>query len=125
MENKTNTPNKTLSLSERIRQIREYRGLKQITVANEMHISQQAYSNLERKAGNLKMDTLKKFCAVVNVDIAFLLAADIPVTVENINTFDQLNFSKVFNDFKSLKAKAEAYESLLQRKHEMDNSFTR
>ena len=38
-----------MSLHERIRQIREYRGLKQLAVATQMNITQQAYSWLETK----------------------------------------------------------------------------
>lgn len=122
MDNSTNKSTNQLSLSERIRNIREFRGMKQVAVATEMQISQQAYSFLERKAGNLKMETLKKFCSVMNVDLPFLLATDIPVTKENMETFDSLNYSKVFNDFKLLKAKAEAYESLLERKKELEGT---
>ncbi|MBL0309808.1 MAG: helix-turn-helix transcriptional regulator [Bacteroidetes bacterium] len=121
MNNNLNNLNKPLSISDRIRTIREFRGFKQISVANDMQISQQAYSFLERKAGNVKMDTLKKFCNVMKVDLPFLLATDIPVTKENMETFDRLNYSSVFNDFKLLKAKAEAYESLLQKKNAIDN----
>ncbi len=105
-----------MTISERIRKIREYRGLKQVSVANDMHISQQAYSWLERKSGNIKMETLKKFCAVIKVDLPFLLATDIPVTEENMNTFDHLNYSVVFEDYKKMKRKAETYEELLFRK---------
>lgn len=122
MENQTNSNSKPFSISERIRSIREYRGFKQISVASEMQISQQAYSFLERKAGNVKMETLKKFCAVMKIDLPFLLATDIPVTKENMETFDHLNYSTVFNDFKTLKAKAEAYESILQRKKEIEKA---
>lgn len=122
MENQTNNNSKPFSISERIRNIREYRGFKQISVASEMQISQQAYSFLERKAGNVKMETLRKFCSVMKIDLPFLLATDIAVTKENMETFDRLNYSTVFNDFKAMKAKAEAYESLLERKKELENT---
>ncbi len=105
-----------MTISERIRKIREYRGLKQVTVANDMHISQQAYSWLERKSGNIKMETLKKYCAVIKVDLPFLLATDIPVTEENMKTFDALNYSLVFEEYKKMRRKAETYEDLLFRK---------
>lgn len=105
-----------MSISERIRKIREYRGLKQVTVANDMHISQQAYSWLERKSGNIKTDTLKKFCAVMRVDLPFLLATEIPISEENMKTFDALSYFLVFEEYKKMKRKAQTYEELLFKK---------
>lgn len=105
-----------MSISERIRKIREYRGFKQVTVANDMHISQQAYSWLERKSGNIKVDTLKRFCEVMKVDLPFLLANDIPVTDENMKMFDNLNYSVVFEDYKKLKNRINTYEDLILKR---------
>ena len=90
-------------LHERIRKIREYRGLKQLSVANEMNISQQAYSWLETKSSNIKLDTLERFCTVMKVDIAFLMAEDIPVTEENMQIFQQLNYASIFEDYKKMR----------------------
>ena len=105
-----------MTISERIRKIREYRGFKQVTVANEMHISQQAYSWLERKSGNIKVETLKRFCDVMKVDLPFLVANEIPVTDENMQMFDKLNYSVVFEDYKKLKNKVTTYEDLILKR---------
>jgi transcriptional regulator with XRE-family HTH domain len=105
-----------MNLSERIRKIREYRGLKQAAVASEMQITQQAYSWIERKSGNIKVETLKRFCDVMKVDLPFLVASEIPVTDENMRTFDNANYSLVFEDYKKLKTKAETYEDLIMRR---------
>ncbi len=93
-------------LHERIRKIREYCGLKQLSVANEMNISQQAYSWLETKSSNIKLDTLERFCTVMKVDIAFLMAEDIPVTEENMQIFQQLNYANIFEDYKKMRVEA-------------------
>ena len=61
-------------LQDRIRKIREHRGYKQSAVASEMKITQQAYSCLETKAGNLKMETMQRFCDVMKIETSFLLA---------------------------------------------------
>ena len=103
-------------LHERIRKIREYRGLKQLSVANEMNISQQAYSWLETKSSNIKLDTLERFCNVMKVDIAFLMAEDIPVTEENMQIFQQLNYANIFEDYKKLRTKAPKKEDISLRK---------
>src|SRR5579863_175740 len=102
-----------MSISERIRKIREYRGLKQAAVANEMHISQQAYSWLERKSGNVKFETLKRFCDVMKIDLPFIVANEIAITDENMKMFDKLNYSAVFEDYKKLRNKVNAYEDLI------------
>src|ERR1700684_3050410 len=79
---------KTLStmLHERIKKIREYRGLKQLNVAAEMNITQQAYSWLETQSGNIKLETLLRYCDVMKVDLPFLMATDIPINAENMET---------------------------------------
>ena len=120
MENKDkNSENQitlSMTLSERIRKIREYRGLKQTVVASEMHITQQAYSWLETRSGNIKVDTLKRFCDVMKIDLPFLMATDIPVNDENMGMFEQLNYSVVFEEYKRLRNKIQTYEELILKK---------
>lgn len=101
---------------ERIRKIREYRGLKQLSVAAKMNITQQAYSWLETKSGNIKMETLQRFCEVMNVDLPFLMATDIPITPENMETFAQMSYSRVFEDYKRMKSKMINYEEIVLRR---------
>ena len=105
-----------MPLHDRIKQIREYRGLKQLAVANQMNITQQAYSWLETKSGNIKMETLQRFCNAMKIDLPFLMATDIPVTPENMEMFEKLNYSDVFEEYKKLKNKIETYEELILRK---------
>jgi hypothetical protein len=50
------------------------------------------------------------------VDLPFLVASEIPVTDENMRTFDNANYSLVFEDYKKLKTKAETYEDLIMRR---------
>jgi transcriptional regulator with XRE-family HTH domain len=105
-----------MQLHERIKKIREYRGLKQTAVAHEMNITQQAYSWLETKSGNIKLETLQRFCNVMNVDLPFLMAIDIPITPENMITFEHSNYSGVFEEYKRLKNRAAHYDDLILRK---------
>jgi len=103
-------------LHERIRKIREYRGLKQLSVAAEMNITQQAYSWLETKSGNIKLETLQRFCEVMKVDLPFLMATEIPITPENMETFAQMSYSRVFEDYKRMKSKMINYEEIVLRR---------
>ena len=103
-------------LHERIRKIREYRGLKQLSVAHEMNITQQAYSWLETKSGNIKLDTLERFCAVMKVDLPFLMAADIPVNSENMRLFEQQKYAHMFEEFKKLRNRVQVVEDIALRR---------
>jgi transcriptional regulator with XRE-family HTH domain len=110
-----------MTLQERLRRIREYRGYKQAAAAQEMHITQQAYSCLETKGGNLKMETMLRFCEVMKVEMSFLLAFDVSVNDENMKMFDRLNMSGVVDEYKKLTNRIAVYEELLRN----ENGFTR
>ena len=103
-----------MTLQERLRKIREYRGYKQAAAAQEMNITQQAYSCLETKGGNLKMETMLRFCEVMKVEMSFLLAFDVNVNDENMKIFDTLNLSGVVNEYRKLTNRIAVYEELLR-----------
>jgi transcriptional regulator with XRE-family HTH domain len=107
-----------MTISERIREIREFRGLKQISVASQMNVSQQAYSVLEQKSANYRIDTLRKFCSAVNIDLPFLLSLELPISDENMKLFDLHNTSQVVDEYKKLKAKTAFYEEILIKRVE-------
>ena len=52
----------------------------------------------------------------MKVDIAFLMAEDIPVTEENMQIFQQLNYANIFEDYKKLRTKAPKKEDISLRK---------
>ena len=103
-----------MTLQERLRKIREYRGFKQAAAAQEMKITQQAYSCLETKGGNLKMETMQRFCEVMKVEMAFLLAFDLGVNDENMKMFDTMQLSGVVNEYRKLTNRISVYEELLR-----------
>jgi transcriptional regulator with XRE-family HTH domain len=105
-----------MQLHERIKKIREYRGLKQLNVAAEMNITQQAYSWLETKSGNIKLETLQRFCEVMQVDLPFLMAYEIPINPENMETFAGSSYSRIFEDYKRLKHRVDSYEEIVLRR---------
>lgn len=104
-----------MTLGERMRRVREYRRLKQIAVASQMNITQQAYSELESRGENVKLETLRRFCAVVNIDLAFLLSYEIQVTEENIMFFDRNKLVDVVKDYARLRNKLDVYEEIMSR----------
>ena len=101
-----------MTLSERIKKIREFRGLKQAAIAKEMHVTQQAYSGFETKSDNLRLETLRKLCAVLNIDMAFLIATDIPINEETVSLFEKRSSSSVFGELNQLKSKISTYKDI-------------
>ncbi|MES2691536.1 MAG: helix-turn-helix transcriptional regulator [Bacteroidota bacterium] len=62
-----------MELANRIRKIRETKGLTQTEVAGEINISPSAYGQIERKAANSSYLTLCKVADALRVSIHFLL----------------------------------------------------
>ena len=105
-----------MTISNRIRKIREIRGWKQTAVASSMNITQQAYSCLEQGAGNARLETLKRFCDVMNVELPFLIAVDVPVTDETLARFGQKKYNEFLTAYKKLEQKLEIFDELLSGK---------
>jgi len=64
----------TNPLSKRIRNIRESLGYSQEYVADQMNISQQMYSKIEKNPERTAYDRLKKLAFILQVDVITLLA---------------------------------------------------
>jgi transcriptional regulator with XRE-family HTH domain len=73
------------SLSETIRLIRESKGFSQDYVAQKMKITQQAYSQMEKKPENMTLGRLKKLAGVFDVSILTLIGEDNPYYQSNFN----------------------------------------
>lgn len=95
--------------------------MKQSAVAQEMNVTQQAYSCLETRAGNVKMDTMVRFCDVMKIELSFLLAYDVPVNDENLLMFDRINFSQVVDEYKKMTNRLSVYEELLMKDNHLGN----
>ena len=99
-------------LATRIRKIRMLRGLKQSNVANDMNITQQAYSFFEKAHNSPRIDTLDRFCKIMKIEIGFLLAFEIPITQENIDKYGAKGLSDFINEHKTLRQKLEFFNNL-------------
>jgi transcriptional regulator with XRE-family HTH domain len=112
-----------MTLAERIRKIREIRGLKQSNVARELNITQQSYGNLENRNNNPKLETLSKFCEVVKIPISFLLDPTIPVTDENVSLFSEKSMGEIYSHYQNLKDRLDYYEELRIKIGNNDNGL--
>lgn len=99
-------------LAKRIRKIRMIRGWKQSNIANDMHITQQAYSFFEKAHSSPRIDTLERFCKIMKIELSFLLAYDIPVTEDSIDKYGTTGFADLIIEHKILKQKLEFLSNL-------------
>jgi transcriptional regulator with XRE-family HTH domain len=100
-------------IAPRLRKIREIRGWKQASVAAAMHTTQQSYSSLEQGTGYPKIDTLKRFCDVMNVQLHYLMAVDVPITEESLEKYGSKDFAELISDCAKLEQKLEVFSSIL------------
>lgn len=96
----------------RIRKIRELSGKTQGEVAKLLNISQQAYSYLEQAADNAQLDTLRRFCRVMQVDIAYLISDNMPITEETLNKYGRKDFAAIIADNEELEKRSEVWHDL-------------
>jgi transcriptional regulator with XRE-family HTH domain len=67
-----------MKLAQRLRIIRTLKGLSQENVAHELGMTQSAYSQIERKAGDCRFSTLERLAKVLGVSVTFLVDIDNP-----------------------------------------------
>ena len=102
-----------MTIASRIRKIREVRGWKQTAIASSMNITQQAYSCLEQGASNARLETLKRFCDVMKIELPFLIAVDVPITEETIERYGNKSYYEFISTYRKLEQKVEIFEELL------------
>ena len=100
-------------IAPRMRKIREVRGWKQAAVAEAMHTTQQSYSSLEQGTGFPKIETVKRFCDVMGVELHFLMGLDIPITAENLEKYGSKGFLDLISECNKLEHKLEVFNSIL------------
>jgi transcriptional regulator with XRE-family HTH domain len=104
-----------MKMAARIRKIREISGLKQAAVAASLQITQQAYFGLEKSADNAKLTTLRRFCNVMNIELSFLIAEDIPVTAENIEKYGRRRYFDILCDYEQLEKRTIVFEDIAKQ----------
>ncbi|MFM2307730.1 MAG: helix-turn-helix protein [Bacteroidota bacterium] len=113
-----------MTIASRIRKIREVRGWKQTAIAASMNITQQAYSCLEQGASNARLETLKRFCDVMKIELPFLIATDVPITEETIERYGNKSYYEFITTYRKLEQKVEIFEELLTGAEKQLNSNT-
>ena len=102
-----------MNIAIRMRKVREVKGWKQSAVASSMHITQQAFSFLEQGSGSPRIDTLSRFCEVMNVQLHFLMAEDVPVNEETVIKYGTKSFSEFITDHTNLEHGVEVFAQFM------------
>jgi transcriptional regulator with XRE-family HTH domain len=105
---------KIMIIAMRLRKIREVRGWNQAAVAKSMHITQQSYSSLEQGNSSPKIDTLNRFCEVMNVALHYLLSQDVPISEDSVEKYGQKEFSELISDCHKLEQRLEMFNGILK-----------
>ncbi len=74
-----------LSIAENIRLIREAKGLKQEYVAQQLNVTQQAYSKMEKNPNVMTLQRLKDLSKILQVNLVTLLGEDNVYIQQNYN----------------------------------------
>ncbi len=102
-----------MNIANRMRKVREVKGWKQSAVASSMRITQQAFSYMEQGSGSPRIDTLSRFCDVMQVQLHFLLAEDVPVTEESVMKYGTKSFSEFISDHTRLENSSRVFDQLV------------
>lgn len=71
-----------MKLAERIRKIREAKGMTQAEVSDFIDITPSAYGQIERRAGTTRFNTLCKIANALSVRVTFLIDIENPNYLE-------------------------------------------
>ncbi len=109
------------SISENIRLIRESRGYSQDYIANRLNITQQAYSNMEKKPEGMSLSRLKDLAKVLDVSLLTLINEDTVLIQQNFNQAGGNAASKM--EFYLAEGAIKIYEELIKELREENNKL--
>jgi transcriptional regulator with XRE-family HTH domain len=108
---------KAMSVGERMKKVREIKGLNQKEVAARMKVAPPTYAIMEEDP-NPKYSTLKKFCEAAEINISFLVAEDLPLTDDNAQFFDSMKDRSFLLTYEQLRQRVDVYGEILNLSEE-------
>jgi transcriptional regulator with XRE-family HTH domain len=87
-----------MDIGDKIRKVRELKGLKQEYVANQLGMSVTAYENIESDDSSLTFDRLEQIAAVLEVPVPDILNIPEQLNIQTITTAHQVGFGHTYND---------------------------
>ncbi len=110
-----------MKIASRIKKIRELDGKSQSEVAALLGISQQAYCGLEQEADNAKLETLRRFCRVMKIDLGFLISETMLITEATLNKFGRKNLTEIIYAYERMEHRIEVLEELQNHLQQMNS----
>jgi transcriptional regulator with XRE-family HTH domain len=104
-----------MTIGERVKLIREIRGISSKEAARKMKVRESAYISLETGL-NPRYETIKKFCDALCISPSFLLAEDAPATDDNVLFFDKIKEKSFYLVYEQLRQRVDVYGELLKIK---------
>lgn len=87
-----------IQIGNKIRKIREFRGIKQETIANELGLSISGYSKIERGETQITLDRLELISKILEVKVIDLLQFD-EKNIFNIETMNNSAIRDIVNNY--------------------------
>jgi transcriptional regulator with XRE-family HTH domain len=101
-----------MKMASRIKQVRELTGKRQAEVAALLNITQQAYCGLEQSADNAKLETLRRFCRVMEIDIAYLVSDAIPITHLTLTKYGRKGCAEIISGYEQMEKETQLFAGL-------------
>jgi len=105
-----------MDIGDKIRKVRELKGLKQEYVASKLGLSVTAYGNIERNESSLTFDRLEEIATVLEVTVQDILNIPEQLNIHSVNNAHQVGFNHhtTINDNRTCtEGEAEAYKQTI------------
>ncbi|MCW3074273.1 MAG: helix-turn-helix domain protein [Flaviaesturariibacter sp.] len=106
-----------MNIGDKIRKVRELKGLKQEYVAGKLGLSVTAYGNIERNDSSLSFERLEEIAEVLEVTVQDILNIPEQLNIQSVNNAHQVGFNHntTINDNRvCTEGEAEAYKESIK-----------
>lgn len=108
-----------MKVNDRIRRLRELKNWSQEDMAEQMQMSKNGYSKLERGESRLSLDRLEQVAAVFKMDVLELMTVNDKGLVYQVNENSNHNSASYFDSEQAVAAENEKLRLMLQHRDEM------
>ena len=103
-----------MDIGDKIRKVRELKGLKQEYVAGKLGLSVTAYGNIERNESSLSFDRLEEIAEVLEVSVQDILNIPEQLNIHSISNSNNVGFNHTYNDNRTCtEGEAAAYKQTI------------
>ena len=78
-------------------------------------------AGLEQEADNANLETLRRFCRVMKIDLAFLISETMLITEASLNKYGRKNLTEIIYTYERMEHRIEVLEELQNRLQQMNS----